>query len=63
MEYITWNDCTVKVNECSEIYMDFKKAFDIVSVQQKDRVVKRQKYYIDLNVRKHINRKWYIHCL
>lgn len=34
MEYITWNDCTIKINECSEIYMDFMKVFDIVSVQQ-----------------------------
>lgn len=34
MEYIAWNDCTVKMNECSEIYMDFKKAFDIVSAQE-----------------------------
>lgn len=34
MEYITWNDCTIKINECSEMYMDFIKVFDIVSVQQ-----------------------------
>lgn len=34
MECITQNDCTIKINECSEFYLDFKKAFDIVSAQQ-----------------------------
>lgn len=58
MEYITWNDCTIKINECSEIYMDFIKVFDIVSVQQERQSgKKREKYYIDLNAKKRISRR------
>lgn len=58
MECITWNDCTIKINECSEIYMDFMEVFDNVSVQQERQSgKKREKYYIDLNAKKRISRR------
>lgn len=33
MEYITQNDYIITIYECSEFYMDFKKAFHIVSAE------------------------------
>lgn len=60
MEYKNQNDCTIKINECSEFYMDFKKALGIVSAQQERQSgKKREKYYIDLNAKKRISRRWY----
>lgn len=52
MEYITQNDCIIKIYECSEFYMDFKSAFHIVSAEQERQSgKKREKYYIDLNTK------------
>lgn len=50
MENITQNDCIIKIYECSEFYMDFKKAFHIVSAEwERQSGKKREKYYLDLN--------------
>jgi len=60
MEYTIQNDCTIKINECLEFYMDFKKVFDTVSAQQERQSgKKREKYYIDLNAKKLISIRWY----
>lgn len=59
MEYITQNDCIIKIYECSEFYMDFKKAFHIVSAEWERSSGKKREKYIDLNTKKCISRRWY----
>lgn len=47
MEYIIQNYCAVKINECTEFYMDVKKTLDIISAQEeKNRVVRRKRNII-----------------